>query len=482
MKMEIPKRFYQQFSRDSLSRIIQWGAVIAVGMVLGLLIIFLYKFPPKFAPLVLIGVMGIFGVMIIGDIKKILLAAILIDIPLRLDIYLGSSVLNPPLGMRFGWMIALTSAALAGLYVLHMVKEFVKPGSQPKILLRENLPLTFYIFFVTLSIVVARFKVGSLYQIFFLAQMYFLALYFASLVRNRDEILFVMAVLLIGISLEGLVMIGQMFFGLNIQFGGISTVVWHEGGRRAAGTLGSPNVAAGYLTLFLAPALSFLFTDTSFLYKGLAFFAYCLGAAGLLLTQSRGGIISMIISTAILILAATWRGKLPVWILIGGVIVGGILLLVVSDILISKIFGARTESALARVHLAQIALRVIAKSPIFGVGANNYALNINDVLTPELSGEFIYTVHNKYLLVFAETGIGGILSFLWFLLATIRRGWNIWMQKSPLYSMLALGIAAAIIGQMVHMTVEIFDSRAQVQPLWILAALIVSMDVYKEKI
>ena len=480
--MQFRKSVYQYFSRDSLAYIVQWGTIIVVGMLLGLLIIFLHKFPAKWAPLVLVGVIGIFGVMIIGDIKKILLAAILIDIPLRLDIHLGSSVLNPPLGMRFGWMVALTSAALAGLYVLYMIQEFVKPGSQPKILFRENLPLTFYIFFVTLSMVAARFKIGAAYQIFFLLQMYFLALYFSSLVRNRDEILFVMAVLLIGISLEGLVMIGQMFFGLNIQFGGISTVVWHEGGRRAAGTLGSPNVAAGYLTLLLAPALSLLFTDTRFLYKALGFSAYCLGAMGLLLTQSRGGILAMLISTAILILAATWRGKLPVWMLGAGVVVGGIILLFVSEILISKIFGTRTESALARVHLAEIALRVIAKSPIFGVGANNYALNIGDVLTPELSGEFIYTVHNKYLLVFAETGIGGILSFLWFLFATIRRGWNIWMQKSPLFSMLAIGIAAGIIGQMVHMFVEIYDSRAQVQPLWILAALMISMDVYKEKI
>ncbi|MEW5829408.1 MAG: O-antigen ligase family protein [Chloroflexota bacterium] len=454
---------------------LQWGLAAGTALVLGVFVLYFYKIPTKWGFLIVVAIIAAFGVMVVGNLKKILLAVILIDIPLRWDIYFGVQIESPPLGMRLGWMVALTSAALAGLYVLYILQELVKPGSQPRILLRENLPLTLYMLFVCLSVFVARYTLGALYQVFFLAQLYLLYLYIATAVREREEIVFILLLLLAGLIFEGLIMIGQIFFGLQINFGGIVTVVWTDAGRRAAGTLGSPNVAAGYLSLLIAPSFSILFTDLRKTYKLLALAAFGLGLIGLGLTLSRGGWIAMALSMAIFVLLATWRGKLPVSVPIALVSAAGIILLLFADVFLAQFTGGRTDAALARIHLMQIAFNMIANNPLLGIGANNYAINIRNYLLPGLTGEFIYTVHNKYLLVWAETGIGGIAAFLWFLIAIIRRGWTLWRRNDALLSPLALGIMAAVIGQMIHMLVEIFDSRTQVQALWLVAGLLVAM-------
>ena len=121
------------------------------------------------------------------------------------------------------------------------------------------------------------------------------------------------------------------------------------------------------------------------------------------------------------------------------------------------------------------ALYVIEANPVLGVGANNYAVWFEQYIGPELDAQRIRTVHNKYLLVWAETGIVGLVAFLGFLLSAIYWGWRGWQLRDRLLSPLALGLAVAIAGQMIHMFVDIFHSRPQVQALWLVVALIIAV-------
>ncbi len=88
---------------------------------------------------------------------------------------------------------------------------------------------------------------------------------------------------------------------------------------------------------------------------------------------------------------------------------------------------------------------------------------------------WLATVHNKYLLVCAETGIGGLLAFLYFLLSSIGKGWKCWKLQDPLLAPLALGIATAIIGHMIHANFAMFQGRVSIQSLWLNSALVVAM-------
>ena len=96
-------------------------------------------------------------------------------------------------------------------------------------------------------------------------------------------------------------------------------------------------------------------------------------------------------------------------------------------------------------------------------------------MTSEFVGEWFYVVHNKYLLVWAETGFWALLAFLGFLLTTLRQGWRQWRLGDPILAPLALGFTAAIVGHMEHMFFDVFHSRPQVQTLWMISALIIAM-------
>jgi len=123
------------------------------------------------------------------------------------------------------------------------------------------------------------------------------------------------------------------------------------------------------------------------------------------------------------------------------------------------------------------ALEMIRDHPLLGVGPNNYSVAMKQYgAIYGKWGDWVYTVHNKLLLVWAETGPGGLVAFLWFLAATIRLGWQGWKAGDPWLSPLALGFTAALIGHIVHMQVDLFSARPEVQLLWVVAALVAVID------
>jgi O-antigen ligase len=127
----------------------------------------------------------------------------------------------------------------------------------------------------------------------------------------------------------------------------------------------------------------------------------------------------------------------------------------------------------ARVHLAQLAWNMIQDHWITGVGINNFGLVIQDYLSPDLRGKWIYLVHNKYLLVFAETGIVGLIFFLLILLEIAYLCVRCMQSDNRLIALVALGILSGLLCHSAHMMVDIFNSRLAVELFWTIAALAV---------
>jgi O-antigen ligase len=110
------------------------------------------------------------------------------------------------------------------------------------------------------------------------------------------------------------------------------------------------------------------------------------------------------------------------------------------------------------------------------VGAGNCHLAARRIAdNSPYRSEWYYTVHCKYLLVWVETGILGLAAFLAFLLGTIRQGWRIWRAGDPLLSTVALALIAGVAGHMIHMAVDVFNSRQQVQILWCCAGIVAAL-------
>jgi len=218
-----------------------------------------------------------------------------------------------------------------------------------------------------------------------------------------------------------------------------------------------------------------LFTQVSSRYKMLAALALGLGTIALVFTLSRGGWLAFGISTMILGFATWWRGWLSASVILIALILVLLLALVLYGLIADRLTSDDNGSAEARAPLMRLAFRIIADHPILGAGANNLPVIIGNYATPELGDVWLYTVHNRYLLIWAETGLPAMLCFLWFLLATIRRGWLCWKFNDRFLSPLGLGVAAALMGGMVHMFVDVFRSRPDIQMLWMVAGLAVVM-------
>jgi putative inorganic carbon (hco3(-)) transporter len=336
-----------------------------------------------------------------------------------------------------------------------------------------------YVVFVVVSIVTAQ-DIGLYARgVFLILQLFLLFVYLISWIQTRDDVLFVVKLLLVGLALESAIILIAAQSAEGFELPGLRVLVDRStedlGGPRFYGSLGSPITAAAYLEMLLAPAVAVLATRLGRFIKMVAVLGLALGSISLIGTLSRASWIAAVVSIALTCFAFTGgagRRRVAVPLLLF-LFIGGVAVMFQSTIS-TRLTGDDVGSARARVPLMVTALEIIGDHPQLGVGVNSYvaALPRYESTFP---GEWLYTVHNRYLLVAAETGVGGLIAFLWFLAVTLRRGWVGWRGSDPLLSPLALGFTAALAGQMIHMFVDIFNSRSAVQLLLVVAALIAAM-------
>lgn len=212
---------------------------------------------------------------------------------------------------------------------------------------------------------------------------------------------------------------------------------------RAAGTLSHPNVLGGFL-VFSLMMTCYLYNDR----KGWYGAALVLQIVALFMTFSRGAIFAF--SGAIVVwLCLHYLAEkkfLHMWKpLIVGFVCAFLLLFpqlfyrggVVSYNAVSQ------QSDLLRLSMQDVALRMWADNPWFGVGYNNYLI----ALEKYAQGAQVepVTVHNIYLLIAAETGLVGLAFFLIFCAVVVYRGWQ---QRASVEGqmLLALFLAYLAIG------------------------------------
>jgi O-antigen ligase len=286
-------------------------------------------------------------------------------------------------------------------------------------------------------------------------------------VRSNDDIVFVLSLLAAGLALQSLLVIAAVPSGGSLTLGPVQIKPFFE---RAGGSFGSANVLASFVTLGLASSLSLIAMRVSTLKTMLGWAATALGVVALLLTQSRGGWIGSGIALTIFTLAALKRKWISKKMLLTWGIAGGAALGIFGAAVLTRLSEFNNSAALARLPLNRLALGVIADHPILGSGANNFAAAMSSHLTVDYSTAWISTVHNKYLLVWAETGLLGLGSFLAFMGGVLWCGRLLWKSTDPLLSPLGAAVTAAFAGTMAHMAVEIFHARVQYQMIWIVAA------------
>ena len=100
--------------------------------------------------------------------------------------------------------------------------------------------------------------------------------------------------------------------------------------------------------------------------------------------------------------------------------------------------GQVDHSSELRLELWEDAMQLIRENPIVGTGVNTYAY-MHRVRS-------YADTHNYYIKVLVETGVVGLLLFLWLLSKTMRRGWVLFRRTSdPFVRGLGLGLMGWVV-------------------------------------
>jgi O-antigen ligase len=415
-------------------------------------------------------------------VRRCLLALMILDIPLECGKHLGFRPDAAVLGAIEGFDVSVTSLALGGLWLGWI---FSTRATNEKLRFSVHWPIAAYTLVAAASWFVATDGTLSLFQVFLLVQMLLFYIYVSGNVHSRKDIAWIVWLLLAGAAVESLIVLAMAFTGHDLSFlriVGMKTqldVPGPAGGfTRPGGTVGSPNYTSAYLGMMMTLAVCVWQTQALRRWRRLAILVFFLAAIALACTFSRGGWIAVVLSLAILGVSRWRRGGISrktAAACMAGLVLAAAFLFVPNPIS-TRLMGDDEGSAHSRIPLMHLAFRVIQANPLLGVGANNFGTVMNDYAGSEFRHEWIYTVHNQFLLVCAETGIVGLMAYLWILLSVIRRGWRLWNVGDEMFSPLALSMLAAVCGLMSHMFVDIFSGRAVVQLVWLFAALLTAME------
>ena len=407
--------------------------------------------------------------------KRFLLLTGILTLPFRTD-FLISGAADDHEGWSNGVVIALSDISFILLfgYLIVNMRGFRRASSTIVV------PAIFFILACILSLINSTAGPLTFLQVVMLCKL--LLLYYivpVNTIENEEDMKYVVMFLTISLLFQGALGCVQFATGYELDIfstgkkvGGLLGRVPDWGTlRRVFGTqLDRPNSYAS----FLVPLLLF---NTAFLLgvkrdARLRLVASVFGFLGLLFSFSRGGWLSFIGGSIAFVVYLIKTGvKLPKVARFAAV-AGLIGLIFFIPLLKTRLTADDNNAAGSRLPLVKLATNMIQEYPIFGVGANTFANVIRRHTTADLRGEFLYLVHNQYLLVLAETGAVGLLCYLWFLYAVFKMGVMCIRRKDNNFvHYVGLGGLFGFVSILLHMNVDIFTSRLQIGSLYLVCAL-----------
>jgi O-antigen ligase len=285
----------------------------------------------------------------------------------------------------------------------------------------------------------------------FLVWIGFYFVYLQAQTFTPKQMRLVLAALVIGAGVVGVE--GAVRYLSSGQFGLVQGTDQTLG--RAVGSLADANYFAALLVLALLPGIALVVGDLRrhvWLIPGLA------GAVvGLALSLSRGGMSGFAVGLLLLLLWRRWR-----WVVAAVVVVFVVLTaananpIVKSDQFgivtqrLSTLGSEKTESTVSRrPQIWHTALDVASEHPFLGVGVNQFIYQEARRGLFERGGP-LENAHSIPLSLAAETGLPGLVAFLWFICQLAGRARRALRTSSSLHYMLAIGLSAALLAFMIQ--------------------------------
>jgi len=306
---------------------------------------------------------------------------------------------------------------------------------------------------------------------------YFVALLAVSAyLRTAEHWRQMMRAVAVAVVLHFLMSVLQTGTGGALQFQGIkastqSTLNYTDAGLgslfRPSGLLSHPNALADFLVLSLPAMIGFLLLGKRSLgsrFLPLAAIA-ALALLMLLLTLSRGGWGAFALGMFCFVLLGYRRGVvsgLHIKRMAMGLVLGIMLVVIAFPTVLLRLTKSDNSSTDSRMLLAEQALLIIERHPLAGVGLGAYAHasarnlpeSFSRVSAPFRENLVKGVVHNKYLLVAAETGLIGLALFLNVYRIALFSLWRARFDTDPQRQTLAIGLFAGMLAGMATYMLE----------------------------
>jgi O-antigen ligase len=479
-------------SRKSSNEVYQYLLVLIVGLLLGGILIVDIDFKWKF---VLLFGLGVVVLLLSTNTKHTLLFLASATVPI-----LFSKAIVIVSNNKVCCEITGIGIKQTDVIAIAMLMFFLVPMALEKTKIRFvssiTLPALAWIFASALSFITAQNLLAAIAMLVFMIQQFFIFLIIANYINTKKDMEWIMGGIILGISFEAMLGIYQGIVGhpAGLYFLGETDYIHQQilgqaTFNRVQGTLSHPNSFSIYVTTGLPFLLAWLFISKRKFTKLLCAAIFFIGATSLIFSLSRSGWICLLVISLIGLIAAVYqkriRTRYAVLLFLAAILVLGGLVLFGPDVVLLRLTSNDAGSASSRLTLAQIALRIIMDHPFLGVGLNNYisAMLHYAPFNFDLNGN-PYLVHDVYLLITAETGLLGGITFILFLAAVLINCWQVFIRsKDNTISALSIGLFSAITAIAIHGLVDydlIGDGHITTQ-FWLLIAMVAAIVQYQKE-
>jgi putative inorganic carbon (HCO3(-)) transporter len=311
---------------------------------------------------------------------------------------------------------------------------------------------------------------------FSLLEYYFLYWLTYNMVQSEEDFRRIVRLLLVALAMQSVIYFIQSGLGVTFDLMGQT---WEAGDIPRAGGTVSTN-PAGFAS-FIMPALfmviALAMVKAQVWPKGYAVVLSLMGVAALALTFTRGAWSGFALGMIVVAIMGMRSSAIPgKTVLLGAVVavIGGLLLLpamlarVAGDY--SDEGGSTTSGLDERLGLIKIALNIIAEHPVTGIGPGSYGHLFKSYL-PGGMDQWLFIVHNEFLLRAAEIGIPGALAFIFFLIVGFKVALRLARTGQTLVAVCALGWFGALIALVWQMNWVPWSGWSYNAMLWVMLGL-----------
>lgn len=441
-------------------------ALIVLGTFMGILALALGSAEPRWIIYFIGGLLG--GVCILAVPSRQVLLKIIFILSLQVDVHLrffygyaDSGGFAVPFVVIAGGVLLLWYA-MAG-----QLNEFHWGGS---------MVWTIATLFITtlLALLTTSERFVGICELWDRLELYFLYWLVFNMVNSDEDFKLIIHLLIITLAIQSFIYLIQSIFGVTFDL--VGSVRQLDEVPRPGGTVSTnPAGFASFIMPALLIAIANFVARENLINRQFVFLALSLGTIAIGLTYTRvpwTGFSMAVIFVVIL----GYRRRLIKVVMIGWIIfVAAIAVAIFLPSLAKRVeieYG--TEGIVTaldeRSGLIEIAMNIITSHPITGVGPGAYHYVFHNYI-PEGMDQWIFTVHNEFLLRAAETGIPGVVAFMAFLFIGFKVALRLLQSDSTFIKTCALGWFGALSALVWQMNWVPWNGWSYNAMLWIMLGL-----------